>query len=328
MAHAINPEIRVRVETIFDDVWDSAEESVRLDIEIDITKDLSGEPNQAIVQIYNLNDDTIEILASGGDPNIEIFYNEYGQTELTSCYLGEIVDCFTEEEHPGTVTTLICESQRSHARDKYISLNYESGTAFSLIIDAMAAEVGLPVQKGNIPDRNILAAASFTGPAFLNLQTLLKTAGMFAYIVDGTLYISSVFEPPIPTVVEITNAMLTQRPQSTNRRDVRDLWYSLSLNDTEAAAAANHFTVNKSKVKKTSKKKLLDQNRALVQVDAVDTDIKGKSVEMFGLPNLQPDSVIQIEGDEAYYRIQRLQHRGDNHAGITTSIQADLFEGS
>jgi hypothetical protein len=328
MTTVINPEIRVRVETIFDDVWDSIEEDTRLDIDIEVTKDLTGEPNQAVLRLYNLNDDTINILTAGADPDIEVFFNMYGKTELISCFRGEIVNCYTTQEHPGSSTNLICESQRSHSRDKYINLNYESGTAFSLIVDAMVKEIGLPVQKCTIPDRNILSAITFTGPAFLNLKELLATAGMFCYIVDGVLYISSIFEPPLPTVVEITNDMMVEPPQPTTRRDVRDLWYTLGMNNTEAAEAANFFTVNRGKIKKISKAKALDMNKELVQVDAVDTDIKGRSVSMFGLPNLQPDTVISIEGDKKYYRIQRLNHRGDNHDGIITQIQADVFEGN
>jgi len=328
MVNAINPEIRVRVETIFDDVWDSAEEEVRLDIDIEITKDLNGEPNQAVVRIYNLNDDTISVLSAGGAPNIEVFFNMHGELKLTSCFVGEIANTYTTEEHPGSVTNLICESQRFHSRDKYIKLNYESGTAFSLIVDAMVEAIGLPIQKGNIPDMNIQSAASFTGPAFLNLQTLLKIAGMFAYIVDGVLFISSVFEPPVSTVVEIKDSFLTQQPQPTTRRDVRNLWYTQSLNNAAAAAAANNFTINKGKVKKLSKKNAMDKNKVVVKVDAVDTDIRGRSIEILGLPNLQPDTIVSIEGDSSYYRTQRIDHRGDNHNGIITSIQADIFEGN
>ena len=327
MKTVINPEIRVRVETIFDDVWDSAEEPVRLDIDIEVTKDLSGEPNQAVVRIYDLNSDTVAILASGGDPNIEVSFNPYGQSELSSCFIGEIVNCYTTEDQPGSCTNLICESQRSHCRDKYVTLNYESGTAFSLIIDALTDAIGLPVQSATIPDRNILSATNFTGPAFLNLQTILKIAGMFSYIVDGVLFISSVFEPPVDTVVEITKAMMTSQPQPTTRRDVRDLWYTLNLNNNAASAAANNFTVNRGKIKSLTKKQILDKNKTLVQVDAVDTDIMGRSFEMHGLPNLQPDTIVQIEDDPKYYRVQRFQHRGDNHIGVLTSCQSDVFEG-
>jgi hypothetical protein len=332
MTTVINPDIRVRVETIFDDVWDSAEEETRLDIDIEVTKDLTGEPNQAIVRLYNLNDDTVNILAAGGDPSIELFFNRYGDTELVSCFLGEIVNCYTTQEHPGSVTNLICESQRAHSRDKYIKLNYEAGTAVTLIIDAMVNEIGLPVQSVSIPSGfSIEYAMTLTGPAFLNLREFLsqEALGMFCYIVDGVLYISSVFEPPIPTVVELKNSFLTEQPQPTTRRDVRDIWYTSSLNNPEAAAAAaaNSFTINSDKVKKISKRMAMDKNKKIVQVDAVDTDIKGRAIRMLGLPDLQPDTVVNIEGDTSYYRIQRLTHRGDNHEGIITDIQADAFEG-
>jgi hypothetical protein len=327
MSTVINPDIRVRVETIFGDVWDSAEEPVRLDIDIEVTKDLSGEPNQAVIQIYNLNADTIAILTAGGDPNIEIWFNMYGETALTSCFVGEIVNCYTTEEHPGSATNIICESQRYHCRDKYVTLNYENGTAFSLIVDALTEAIGLPVQSCKIPGMNILSAMALTGPAFLNLQQLLKTAGMFVYIVDGVLYISSVFEPPTDTIVEIKNSMLTAQPQPTTRRDVRDLWYTLSLNNAGAADAANNFSINKDKIKRVSKRQALDKNRTLVQVDAVDTDITGRSFELLGIPNLQPDTIVQIEDDAAYYRVQRLSHRGNNRDGVISSCQADAFEG-
>ena len=327
MTTVINPEIRVRVETIFDDVWDSAEESVRLDIEIEVTKDLSGDPNQAVIRIYNLNDETVSILAAGGVPNVEVWFNTYGQSELTSCFVGEIVNCYTTEDHPGSCTNLICESQTSHARDKYVNLNYESGTAFSLVVNDLTDAIGLAVQSVTIPDRNILSAMTLTGPAFINLQSLLKIAGMFAYIVDGVLYISSVFEPPVDTVVEITKAMLTAQPQPTTRRDVRDLWYTLSLNNSDAASHSENFTVNRGKVKALTKQQAMDKNKTVVQVDAVDTDILGRSFEMHGLPNLQPDTIVHIEDDPQYYRVQRFQHRGDNHDGVLTSCQSDVFGG-
>lgn len=327
MTSVINPDIRVKVETIFDEIWDSAEEPVRLDIEVEITKDLSGDTNQAVVRVYNLNSDTVNLLSSTS-PNIEVFFNQYGDTALVSCFLGEIVNSYTAEEHPGSVTNLICESQRAHSRDRYVKLNYESGTAFSLIVEELIQAIDLPVQKCAIPDRSILSSITLTGPAFLNLKEFLSTTGLFCYIVDGILYVSSIFEPPVNTVVEITKAIMLEQPQPTTRRDVRDLWYTLSMNNSDAAAAASGFEINRGKVKKVSRRKLLDKNKTLVQVDAVDTDITGRSVTILGLPNLQPDTVIQMEGDTNYYRIQRIMHRGDNRHGLETQINADMFEGN
>jgi hypothetical protein len=351
MTNVINPEIRVYVESI-DEFWDSAAETVRLDIELDIVKDLHGEPNIATVRIYNLNDSTIQLLSSMWT-SIDIGYTLFGQAEPIQCFLGEISEIWSDDLHPGRCTTIVAESQRFHSRDKYIDLSYEATTALSLIVDDLTKEIGLPVQSVPIPNASIAKAMHLTGPAFLNLQEILKTAlgGMFCYITDGVLYISSVFEPPalaempstddlwLPgddeepaqrntqnaTVVFLTQAMMTSKPSQSSRQDVTDLWYTFSLNDDRAAEAADMFEANKSKVKKVSKKKVRDANKELAEVDAVSTEIQGIDLETFGIPNLQPDTVIQIEGDEHLYRIQRVNHHGDNHDGVYCMIQADLY---
>lgn len=360
MTNAQNTDIRIVVETLFGETWDSSKEDTRIDIEIDITKDLSVEPNIATVRLYNLNDSTINLLAE--DASIEIAYTLFGQSDFIPCFLGEIMQVYSEDLDPGLCITVTCESQRYHCRDKYIDLSYEATTALSLVIDDLTAEIGLPVQSVSIPDASLTTAMHLTGPAFLNLQEILKTAigGMFAHISDGVLYISSVFEPPqmsasagsetgqlstsladvemfqsdnptglgassSPTVVQLTSAIMTSRPRPTFRQDVTDLWYTFALNDERAAESADMFELNRSKVKRVSKKKVRSTNGELVQVDAVSTEIKGIEVETFGIPSLQPDTVVQVEGDDHYYRIQRLTQHGDNRAGVYTPIQADLY---
>jgi hypothetical protein len=359
MTNVINPEIRIYIETLFDDEWDSAEEDTRLDIDIDVVKDLHGEPNIATVRIYNLNDETIKLLSSYNS-SIDIGYTLFGKSDFVQCFLGEISQVWSDDLHPGRCTTIVAESQRFHSRDKYIDLSYEATTALSLIVDDLTKEIGLPVQSVTIPDASIAKAMHLTGPAFLNLQEILKTAlgGMFAYITDGVLYISSVFEPPAlsetpsteqlstslsdlemfqsdnptglggeqaATVVMITQSMMTSKPSPSSRQDVTDLWYTFALNDDRAAEAADMFEANESKVKKISKKKVRDANKELVEVDAVSTEIQGIDLETFGIPNLQPDTVIQIEGDDHYYRVKRINHNGDNHDGVYCMIQADLY---
>jgi hypothetical protein len=127
------------------------------------------------------------------------------------------------------------------------------------------------------------------------------------------------------TVVTITDAMMTSKPSPSSRQDVTDLWYTFSLNDDRAAEAADMFEINKAKVKNVSKKKVRDANKELVEVDAVSTEIQGIDLETFGIPNLQPDTMIQVEGDDHLYRVQRVNHHGDNHDGVYCMIQADLY---
>jgi len=330
MTNVINPEIQLVVENIFDNTWDSAQEDNRLDMEIDITKDLDGKPNIAHISIYNMNDTTIALLSSGSS-SIEIRFNILGQSDTISCFLGEIMEVYTESLHPGTCTHVIAESQRYYSRDKYLDVSYEATTALELVVNDLTEAIGLPVQSVTIPQESFTKALHLTGPAFLNLREVLQFVGLFPYICDGVLYISNVFEPPDQsesnggTTVSITSNMMTSVPRPTVRQDVTDLWYTTSLNDDRAAEAADMFAANKAKVKKLTKKQVRDLNKELIEVDAVSTDIRGIDVEVFGLPSLQPDTMIQLEGDDHYYRVQKLTHQGDNHEGVYTSIQADLY---
>ena len=325
MPAAINTDIGVRVENIFGDVWDSAEDPARVEISIEIDKDTIE--TSARVGISNLNDETKRLFSAGGLPDITLAFNRLGETSLVPCFRGQVVETHTEDDRPGETTSILCEGQTSYRRDKYVSLSYEGGTALETIIDALIEEIGLPTQSPPIPSRSILSAMALTGPAFLNLQTLLRTAGLFCYIVDGTLYISSVFEPPNDTIVEITQNILTSTVSPSTRRDVSRLWFTLQSNNATAAEQAKLYTVNKDVVKKATKQKRLDRNQQLIETDAVDAEITGVSFRMLGLPELQPDTVIRIEGDSLLYRVKSLTHTGDNVDGIETLVQADLFGG-
>jgi hypothetical protein len=328
MVSVINPNIRIRVEDLFGEVWDSDKEDVRLEIDIDLEKDISLEPNQSNINIYNLNESTVSFLSSGTFPTIEIFYNIYGNIDFIRCFLGNIEEAVYTEEHPGCRLNLICESQRTQSTGKYIDKTYPAGTAISLIIDDLIDEIGLPVEKSKIPDLSTIRSLTLSGPALLILQNILKqkNLNLFCYVTDGVLYISSIYEPPSPTIILITKDMLVSKPIISTRRDVTSLWFS---NATESAAneAAKAFDPNPDKAKKNAKVGELDKDHKIVTVDMVRSDIPFVQVEILGLPNLQPDSIIQIEGDDALYRTKTIGHHGNNKDGVITSIRADLYQG-
>jgi hypothetical protein len=328
MAFVINTNIRIKVEDLFGEVWDSDKEDVRLEIDIDLEKDISLEPNQSNINIYNLNESIVNFLSSGTFPTIEVFYNIYGKTDFIRCFLGNIEEPVYTEEHPGCRLNLICESQRTQSTGKYIDKTYPAGTAVSLIIDDLIYEIGLPVESVDIPDLSTIRSLTLSGPALLVLHKTLtqKDLNLFCYINDGVLYISSIYEPPSPTIIKITKNILVSEPIISTRRDVTSLWFS---NATESAAneAAKAFDPNPDKAKKNAKVGELDKDHKIVTVDMVRSDIPFIQVEMLGLPNLQLDSIIQIEGYDALYRTKTVGHHGNNVNGVITSIRADLYQG-
>lgn len=292
--------------------WWSDDESPRLDMSIDITKDLDAEPNEAKVEIYNLNEDTRSriIDPSIRDTPIEIHYAAFGTDDLTKCFVGEIETARTDRQWPGMVTKLVCKSQRWHTRSKYLEgKTYEAGTPIQQIVDDIVAVIDLPVQSETLPSDSILLGATFKGPAFQSLHTFLWVYNYYVYILDGVLHISNVWDPPNPTLVNITDNVMITKPESMERKEER---VTVELKTSGR--------------KKKRRKKAISKNDYL-EYDAVDDTVFGVECETLGTPAIQPDNIVTFEGDSNNYRVQQVTHRGDTRGGVTTWIQADVYEG-
>ena len=329
MSTLINPHIALLIKGIED--WDSDEEPVRLDMSITVEKDLDGEPNEAEVIIHNLNADTRNRIIDPAvrDMPIEIFYAPFGSDERVSCFVGEIERKRNEQLRPGMATHLFCKSQRWQSRDKYIdSTTFEAGTPVGEIIDVLTGIIDLPVHTEAFNQAAFLSSQTLSGPAFLQLRRFIEPYGLFAFICDGALHITDVYEIPNPTVVEITNAMLTGPVEPTERNDAVDVMLRSIAESTILDAFEKPTKTRKKKRKKVD---LLDRKIAAgpsgyIEYEAVDDTIFGVSAELLGVPALIPDNVIQFEDDPQYYRVQTVTHSGDTREGVLTTITADVYE--
>lgn len=325
MATVINPHIALLIKGASD--WWSEDEPTRLDMSIDITKDLDEEPNEAVVEIYNLTADTRSriIDPSVRDTPIEIHYAAFGSDVLTKCYVGEIESARSRATRPGMVTRLVCKSQQTHMRAKYIDKKtFDKGTLATDVIGELTSMIGLPVQLDDtaMPVVPLSLAATFSGPAFQALRKFVFNYGLFAYITDGTLHISGVYAPPNPSLIQITKNTMVTLPEPMERKDSVDVVMH-TITDTNGI---NPFA------KKTRRNKRKWTTDALtrtdyVEYDAIDDIIMGVECETLGTPMINPDNIVQFEDDPANYRVQVVNHRGDTRDGITTTIQADVFDG-
>lgn len=321
MATIINPHIALLIKGAED--WWSDDERTRLDMSINVTKDLDGEPNEAEVVIYNLNADTRNriIDPSTRDTPIEIHFAPFGSDDLVKCFVGEIENARTTRDWPGLSTRLTCKSQRWHTRDKNVSgQTYGAGTRVQQIIDDLTAIIDLPVQAQAMPSGAILFGQTFNGPAFALLERFLLAYGAFCYICDGVLYISDVYDPPNPTLIEITDNMLVSEPSPTFRKDVGYITMGTLLD----LQPAKKRTRRKKKKKPTWVKQALSQND-YANYDAVDEEIQGIELETLGTPAINPDNIVSW--NDAEYRVQSVTHQGDTREGVTTLIRADVFDG-
>lgn len=324
MANIINPRMAVLIKGASD--WWSDDEDDELEMGLEITKDLDGEPNNARVHIYNLNTDTRTRIIDPSVRNtpIEIHFAPFGSNDLSKCFVGEVQTAKSRPERPGFVTELHCTSQDWQSRSKYLkeAKTYEKGTPISQIIDDLTAVIGLPVQKRDIPTGGILLAQSFSGPAFMLLQKFVFSYGFFVYITDGVLYISNVYSPPNPTVINITLDMMVSEPQPTERKDAVDVIYH-TVTDTNGV---NPFAKKTKRAKRKWKIKALTRND-YAEFETIDDVILGVDCETLGTPAVNPDNIVTFEGDENQYRVQVVTHSGNTRDGFVTRIEADVFEG-
>jgi hypothetical protein len=320
MANLINPKIQLQL-------FGTADFEINdLDIDIDITKDLDEEPNEAVVTIYNLNKTVREQLldANAKDLPIKILFTPFGSENLQTAFVGEVEKVTSKPTRPGFATHLECSSQKWQHRALYIDKKtYAAGTAINTIVDDFVKAINIPSEIDEIPTTGILLAQSFSGPAFPLLQRFVFDFGMFCYIIDGLLKITNVYEPVNPITVEITENILLESPQPAERSDAIDV----ELHTVTETVNLDPLRKLSRRQKKAIEKKGIGKND-YVEVQAIDTVISGVTCDLLALPTINPDNFVDF-GDGKIYRTHEVNHFGNNYSGgITTRLGADAFDGA
>jgi hypothetical protein len=310
-----------------------------------ITKDMSDEPNEASVEIYNLNPDTRAAIKAAADKYtpIEIAFSGLGSADPVRSYVGEIESVINRNLRPGFSTEIRALSEKRAHRSAYVTQKtYVAGTSKADIVKELTDAIGLPVESDTIPTVGILLSHSFSGAAFPILQRFVFDMGMYCFITDGVLHISNVYDPPSPIVVEITPAMFITEPQETTRTNAVDTELHTVTDISNLTPFRKKKRRKKTVVKKLEleQRDLLDRNlresreendNGYVEIDAIDIVVPGIEIECFGIPTLNPDNLITLDGGQTHYRVFHIDTWGDDlrEGGErpTTRIKADRFEG-
>lgn len=333
MNKIVNPKCAVLIKGTTD-IW-TEDFDKRVDIDIDITKDFDDEPNEAIVTIHNLNDNTISQILDPSVKNspVEIFFAPFGSDDLVKCYTGEISNATTQMDSPGESAIITCKSNSFVYRSNYVDKKtYAAGTSYTTIINDFVADIGLPNHIENVTG-SVVLAESFTGPAFELLNRFIRDLGMFCHITDGVLYVTGVYEPVDPQIVNITEAMQESTPRPTERVDIGDVMMKTIL-DTRGTGKSKNKSIGSSSgltqkdKKRLFKKKTKNKNDDYVEYEAVDTVLIGVECKTLGVPSINPDNIVTFEGDDNQYRVHTVRHYGSNDGeGFTTMIEADIMDG-
>lgn len=326
MTTILNPRIELQIigdETIV--INDRGQDSsLDLYIDFDIDKDLDEESNEATLTIHNLSDTTRAKLVDSTNQYapIEIYLTPYTSTEHVLAFKGEIETVKNKFMRPGHETSIVCTSQNENHRSFYFGKTYSKGTTIEDILNDMIAEINLP--KGDIstlPSDKILFGESFSGPAFPILRRYAHDLGYYAYVLDGTLNLTDLYEHPSPTNHEITSDQLLSSPEETTRIDRAKI-------DIKTSALFRNVSANAKRIKYKKALKQIKQfgGSEYVEYEAVDKIIEGLDFEIFLQPDINPDNIVEYNNTK--YRVQSVSHYGNNYAGDwTTSIESDFYSG-
>jgi hypothetical protein len=177
-------------------------EIVDMRVVFKVTKTLSKDPNSAEIKVYNLSDATRAGLAGKGAK--VLLQAGYDQT-LAQVFLGDARFIESKREGVEWVTTFECgDGARSyqHAR---VSESFAGGVSVSDVVSKIGAATGLDVGNlsGVAPSLTGQYTQGYTahGPAYKELEKVLKAAGYELSTQDGTLQVLAPGETTTEPVV-------------------------------------------------------------------------------------------------------------------------------
>lgn len=142
--------------------------------------------NKAIVQIYNLSDNTANIM--GAAKNKLIVKTGYSDEGVQAIFFGDVHKSKIYKEGPNKILEIEAYDGQK-AQSKSIALSYTEGTSASVILDAILAKLAYPVK--NKPKLNDVYqnAYSFSGNAYDALKKVLAKSGYLCSIQNEAIII-------------------------------------------------------------------------------------------------------------------------------------------
>lgn len=311
-----------------------------LHIDFEIHKDLSEEPNECELTIYNLGPSTRAMLSNSllQSTPIEVYLTPAGKAEkiatplridMVKTFRGEIDDVRHRRARPGYETRIVATSQKeNHRAFMFGPKTYAKGTPASLIIADLVLAVGLTpaIDPATLPATPILIAQTLSGPAFPLLQKFCYDVGLYAYINDGVCYVTSTYSPPRPNPKFLFRAYFLESPSLTTRLDEMDI----EMRTIVEATTINPFAALRKK--KNKRAKVVGAND-YIEYQAVEKEIAGVDYTLLLQPDLNPDDLVTpvdyLELIGKIGRIREVSHYGDNHGGdwTTEALTDDLDAG-
>lgn len=158
-------------------------------IEFEVKKDNSKEPNKGYVTVFNLSDDTVSYLDANQRESIAIILEAGFDGDNKLLFSGTVE--FVQDSWDGHTrkTKMILGDATNNLMTAKTSRSYRKGTSLDVILNDLISDLKLP--KGKIIPfgaETTTQAMAFSGNAATNLNKLAANTGSTFSVQDGAVY--------------------------------------------------------------------------------------------------------------------------------------------
>jgi len=160
-----------------------------LRIVFEVTKQLLGYPNTAVLKVYNLSESTRTLLRFPGT-RVELLAGYEGS--VSRVFLGDLVNVNDVRENPDTVTTIWARDGFTAYANALSSVSFAAGTSLRQVVskaytDLKASAATLLQGSSAVPEKKIVSSMAFSGPTVALLNKMGEDHGFIWFIRDNSL---------------------------------------------------------------------------------------------------------------------------------------------
>lgn len=263
-------------------------------IEFEVKKDNSKDPNKGYVTIYNLSDETVSYLDANQRESIAIVLEAGFDGENQAIFSGTVE--FVQDKWDGNTrqTKMILGDATTNIMTAKTARSYKKGTPMDTVLNDLISDLKLPVGKVvKFGNQTLQQSMAFTGNAANNLERLAKNTGSSFSVQDGAVYWTTQGKRFRNAVFEISaesgmhDSPTPQNPEPAKRR------------------------LEKKKNSKSKPKANKGPSRAQLKEDAglvVTTELNGAII---------PESTVYLRSMKytGFYKVVYLTHKGQLEGG-------------
>jgi hypothetical protein len=271
-----------------------------LNIEFDIMKDKSKEPNKGYVTIYNLSDETVNYLDQNQRESLAVLFHAGYDGDNKLIFSGTVE--FMQDSWEGVTrkTKLILGDGVLNLTTATTARSYRAGTPVDQVINDLISDLKLP--KGRVVGSDgatLQHSMAFSGTASQNLANLAKNTGSSFSVQDGAVYWTkegSRFSQVMFEISEATGMRGSPTPQNPEPKKRR---------------------LAKQAEKKTKPKATTKDGKPNLPTHSQVREDAGLTVETLLNGAILPESTIYLESRQytGFYKVVQIKHRGQLEGG-------------